>query len=391
MTAPVLALAAAAVLLLIAALLRAGGASLVRTPRADALHDAAEGNRRAEIVARLLDDRPRLQPSLGIVHSGLLVLSAVPASWAATRRLSGWDLALTLVVLGAGIVLLGDFVPRTLGRRRPRTLAYRFARLLSLAVALGEAAADLVTDEEDEDPPHADETHEAEELELISSVLEFTDTIVREVMVPRPDMVTIGAIKYTDEALDLVIEAGRSRIPVTGDGMDDIVGVLYARDLLRLLDEEAGPKSCRQVMRGAYFIPETKRVSELLREMQANQVHLAIVVDEFGGTAGLVTIEDLLEEIVGEIADEYDEEAPMVTALDGGDYLIDARLGVEELGQLLGAELPAQEWDTVGGLVLSLAGRVPLEGESFEYESHRITAERVQGRRVAQVRVSARS
>ncbi|MFC2177188.1 hemolysin family protein, partial [Actinomycetota bacterium] len=217
------------------------------------------------------------------------------------------------------------------------------------------------------------------------------DTLVREVLVPRIDMITLPATATAASALDLVLEAGRSRIPVLGEGIDNVEGVLYARDLLTLMDQDGDESTLvRDLMRSAYFVPEMKRVSELLREMQASQVHLAIVVDEFGGTAGLVTIEDLLEELVGEIADEYDDEVPMVTTLGEGSYLIDARLGIDELGQLIGAELPDEEWDTVGGLILGLAGRVPKEGETFELEEHVFTADRVQGRRVARVRVHSR-
>jgi CBS domain containing-hemolysin-like protein len=141
-------------------------------------------------------------------------------------------------------------------------------------------------------------------------------------------------------------------------------------------------------MRPVYFVPETKRVSDLLRDMQAGKVHMAVVVDEFGGTAGLVTIEDLIEELVGEIVDEYDTEAPLIEKTGEHEYLIDARLSVEELGQLLAVELPHEEWDTVGGLVLGLAGRVPREDESFEHEGVTLTVVRVQGRRIAQVQAS---
>ncbi|MDH3500355.1 MAG: hemolysin family protein [Acidimicrobiia bacterium] len=386
------ALVASLIMLVINGLLRAAGASLVRTPRADAVHDAADGDARAGVVAELLDDRPRIQPALGIFHAGLMVLSAIPATWALAALLSGFQLLVSFVILAVILVALGDVMPRGIGRSRPAALAYRFSRLLSLAIALGDAATDLIIDEEP--PVEADSEEEAdadaEEKVLISSVLEFTDTIVREVMIPRTDMISIDGEASTDAALDLVLAEGRSRIPVLGDGPDDIVGVLYARDLLQLMDDEAAAVPCRKIMRPAYFVPETKRVSELLRDMQSNQVHLGIVVDEFGGTAGLVTIEDLLEEIVGEIVDEYDHEEEMVTALEGGGFLVDGRLGVDELGEILGVELPDDEWDTVGGLMLGLAGRVPREGESFELDGHVLTAERVQGRRVAQVRLTER-
>ena len=384
-----LAWAFSVLLLVIIGLLRAAGASLVRTPRADAIRDAAEGDARAEAVAQLLDERARLQPALGMTLTALMVVAVVPAAWALTRRLDGWALLSGLVVLSITLVLAGDLLPRAVGRKRPRVLAYRLSALLRVAIAFGDAAADLLQDldeEEESDSPEAD----AEERELISSVLDFTDTVVREVMTPRTDMVVVKAAASTDDALDVVLAAGRSRIPVLGNGADDVLGVLYARDLLKLMDDEAAAVPSTEIMRPAYFVPETKRVPELLRDMQANQVHLAIVVDEFGGTAGLVTIEDLLEEIVGEIADEYDNEEPLVTTLEGGELLVDGRLGVDELAELLGEDLPDDEWDTVGGLVLGLAGRVPDEGESFELDHHVFVAERVQGRRVSRVRLKSR-
>lgn len=382
-----LALVVSGVLILLTAVLRAAGASLVRTPRADALHDARDNDQRAARIAELLSDRPRIQPALGLVGTALLVLAVLPAAWALARRTDGWQLVLSLVILGLVVLVVGDIIPRTLGRNRPRTIAYRFAWLLAPLISLGETTADLVADLDDDEGEDGDAATEAHERELISQVIDFADAIVREVMVPRPDMVTVSADSSSELALDLVLEEGKSRIPVFGEDTDDILGVLYARDLLQLWDEEAGPRLARDLMRDAYFVPETKRVPDLLREMQANQVHMAIAVDEFGGTAGLVTIEDLLEELVGEIADEYDDEEPMVIPSDDGSYLIDARLDIDDLGELIGTVIPDEDWDTVGGLVLGLAGRVPAEGESFEYNRHTLTVKRVQGRRVAQVRL----
>lgn len=372
-----------------AAALRFAGSSLLHTPRADALRDAAEGVSGAERVADLLEDAPRiLQPSLGAVHSAALVASAIPAAWALSASASGWALALGLVGLGLGLVFLADTLPRSLGRSRPGTPAYRFWWLLAPAVAIGRRTGDLLADDEAEEEPDTQDHQDNEEMDLISSVLEFTDAIVREVMVPRTDMVTVAASDDTDHALDVILEHGRSRVPVTGDDLDDIVGVLYARELLTLYDSGEGSLSVTKLMRPVHFVPETKRVSELLRELQASKVHLAVVVNEYGSTAGLVTIEDLLEEIVGEIIDEYDEEEPMVEAIADGGFVVDARLPVDDLAQVVGMDLPNGDWDTVGGLVLGLAGRVPDEGESFEIEGLIVTVERVQGRRVSQVRVT---
>jgi len=376
-------------LLFLTAILRAAGATLVRTPRADALSDAGDGDHRAQMVADLLEDRHRIQPALGTVVTTLLILAVIPASWAMERLLSGWRLGVAFVAMTLIIVLLSDLIPRTIGRSRPRSFAYRFVRVLAAAIRIGDAANDFVSDDEDEDDEEDDED-DREERELISSVIEFGDTIVREVMVPRTDMITLPAAASTDDAVDLVLEAGRSRIPLTGENIDDITGLLYARDLLTLYDEAAPSRPARELAHEAYFVPETKPISELLREMQAKQKHLAIVVDEFGGTAGLVSIEDVLEEIVGEIVDEYDEEEPMLIPMESGEFLVDARLDVDDLADTLGVEFPDEEWDTVGGLVLGLAGRVPAIGESFEYGDVIVTAEDVQGRRVARVRVRRR-
>ena len=383
-----MALALAGVLMLAAAILRLGGASLVRTPRADAIHDAAEEVRGADRVADLLEDRASLQPSLGVVHAALLVAAAIPAAWAMSALASGWALVGALIGLGILVVMVGDFLPRAWGRARPRGPAYRFSRLLGAAVRVGERATDLI--QEDEEHEEDESPQDEEEKELISQVLDFTEVIVREIMVPRTDMVTLASATDTDEALDVIIAEGVSRVPISGEDADDIVGVLYAKDLLQLMESGAGTQPVTGLMRSPHFVPESKRVSELLRELQRGQVHLAIVVDEFGSTAGLVTIEDILEELVGEIVDEYDVEEPMVVTVAEGEYLIDARLPVDDLTDLVGVELPDEDWDTVGGLLLGLAGRVPREGESFEYDRLVLVAERVQGRRISHVRVNTR-
>ena len=384
-----LAFLVSAILLLVTSTLRAAGAALVRTSRADALHDAAEGNERAAAVADLLQLRARIQPALAPVLTGLLVLAVIPLTWAVSSLVSGWWLALVVLVMAVVLVIVTDLVPRTIGRSRSSSLAYRLAPLLAVSIRLGDAANDLVSDEDEQEADDATSDND-EELELISSIIEFGDTIVREVMMPRTDMVTLPASASTDEAVDLVLEAGRSRVPLTGENVDDIVGILYARDLLELYDQHSPPRPCLEIAHDPYFVPETKPIADLLREMQANQRHLAIVVDEFGGTAGLVTIEDLLEEIVGEIVDEYDTEEPMVIPLEEGGLLVDARLDVDDLASALGTEFPDADWDTVGGLILGLAGRVPKTGESFEYDDLLLTAEQVQGRRVAMVRVARR-
>jgi CBS domain containing-hemolysin-like protein len=170
------------------------------------------------------------------------------------------------------------------------------------------------------------------------------------------------------------------------DSRDEIVGIVYAKDVLRQIHSgKNGRKTVKDLARKALFVPESKRVAELLKEMQQEQVHVAIVVDEYGTVAGLVTLEDLLEEIVGEIADEYDRAEPQVEPAGDGRFLVNARLAVDELNELLGVELPQEEWDTVGGLMMGLLGRLPAQGERVELEGLRFTAERVKGRRIAKV------
>lgn len=380
------------VVLGLAAALRAAAASLVRTPRADALHDAADGNEGAGIVAGLLEDRPRIQPAISLVHTALLVTAALSAAAVTSAVLEGWRLAAALALAAVILVLAGDLVPRSVGRERPRRIAYRLARLLRLATSVGDRAVDLIKDLEEDAAGATDangdhDRSDREEIRMISSVLEFSDAIVREVMVPRTDMVTLSAHRTTSEAMDLMLDRGYSRVPVTGKGTDDIVGMVYAKDILRQVAASPDPVAVTGICREPYFVPESKPVRDLLREMQSSQIHMAVAVDEFGGTAGLVTIEDLLEELVGEIVDEYDTEAPMVEHLEDGGFLVAARMSVDDLNQVLGADLPDHEWDTVGGLVLGLAGRVPAVGERFELGEAVLVADRVQGRRVERVLV----
>jgi putative hemolysin len=241
------------------------------------------------------------------------------------------------------------------------------------------AMADTAADEE---------VIERNERTLIHSIIDFGDTVVREVMVPRTDMVAVESRSRVADVIDIAITAGYSRIPVFGQGIDDIVGLVYAKDLLRAEREGRQEELISTMQREAQFTPESKRVSELMREMQASKQHMAIVVDEYGGTAGLVTLEDLLEEIVGEIVDEYDVEEPTVQRLGDGSLRVSARMSIDEVNELIGGTLPEGDWDTVGGLVYSALGHVPIEGESVDVDGHQLAAERVQGRRIARVRVS---
>jgi CBS domain containing-hemolysin-like protein len=228
---------------------------------------------------------------------------------------------------------------------------------------------------------------------MVHSVFELGDTIVREVMVPRTDLVMIEREKTVRQALTLALRSGFSRMPVVGENEDDVVGIVYLKDLVRRthVNREAENEPVSSVMRQATYVPDSKPVADLLREMQRDRIHVAVVIDEYGGTAGLVTIEDILEEIVGEITDEYDRESPPVEQLDHGAFRITARLPVEELGELFGIELEDEDVETVGGLLAKALGRVPIPGSGVEVpvpedeelpiSAIRLTAESTAGRR----------
>ncbi len=229
---------------------------------------------------------------------------------------------------------------------------------------------------------------EKDERSMIHSIIEFGDTIVREVMKPRPDMVTIEASHSVDEAMDIAIKAGFSRIPVIRESKDDIAGVVYAKDLMRAQRDGKQNQPVAAIIRQAHFCPESKRVSEMMREMQSQKFHMAIVLDEYGGTAGLVTLEDLIEELIGEIVDEYDVEDPQIERLSNGDFRVDAAMLIDELNELLEVEWPSADWDSIGGLVFDKLGHVPHEGETLVFQGHQLRAERVKGRRIGRVRIT---
>ncbi len=228
---------------------------------------------------------------------------------------------------------------------------------------------------------------ENEEREFIASVIEFGDTVAREIMVPRLDMVAAQHDLTVEQALELALDKGYSRLPVYRDSLDNITGILHAKDLMRASRSGLGSAMVTDIQRKAVFVPETKPTSELLREMQAGKYHIVIVVDEYGGTAGLVTMEDLIEELVGEITDEFDLYEAEVVELEEGRWLIKATAGVDELNETLDLELPTGDWDTVGGLFLQLLGHLPVEGEIARIGAYQLVADKVLGNRVVSVRL----
>jgi len=233
-----------------------------------------------------------------------------------------------------------------------------------------------------------EEEIEEEEKELIHSIFEFGDTIVREVMVPRPDIVAIESDRALRDVQDIVLQHGFSRVPVFEDDLDNVIGLIYAKDVLKALHQGRSDMPLRDVVRTAHFVPEQKKVADLLREMQREKFHIAVVTDEYGSVSGLVTLEDLLEELVGEISDEYDREEPEMVELGEGVFRVDGKVAIDEVNELLDVELPDEEWDTVGGLMLGLLGSIPGEGEEVGFQNLVFRAEHVQGRRIAKVLIT---
>jgi len=233
-----------------------------------------------------------------------------------------------------------------------------------------------------------EEQIEEEEKELIHSIFEFGDTIVREVMVPRPDIVAIESDKTLRDLQALVLQYGFSRIPVFQDDLDNVIGIVFAKDVLKALHQGKLDMPLSDIVRPAHFVPESKKVADLLREMQQQKFHIALVTDEYGSVSGLVTLEDLLEELVGEITDEYDREEPGVVDLGNGVFRVDGRVGIDEVNELLDVDLPDEEWDTVGGLMLGLLGSIPEQGQEVTFQKLVFTAEKVNGRRIAKVLIT---
>lgn len=264
----------------------------------------------------------------------------------------------------------------------------RFGLLRRLVQASWRREAPQVSEEEllaMAEAAEASDAIEPEERELIGQIIEFGDTVVREVMVPRTDTVAMSDQHTVSEAIGIVIEHGYSRVPVYAEGIDDVVGVVHAKDLMRAERDQGEDSPAVAVARTPRFVPETKRIALLLREMQAEKFHIAIVVDEYGGTAGVVTLEDLIEELVGEIVDEFDIEEPMIERLAPGTVRVNGRVPIDELSEVLAAPLPNGDWDTVGGLIFNTLGHVPEEGETLVMDGWELLVERVTGRRIARV------
>jgi magnesium and cobalt exporter, CNNM family len=404
-------LVTAAILVALAGLLVAAEAAIGRVSRSRAEEMVREGRRGSSTLLVVLEDRARYVNVLLFCHQTATIASIVLVTVVGLNVIPGerwWQVLLTVLVMAVVTYIALGVAPRTLGVQRADQVSRRaagLARVLALILApltrgmilIGNAVtpgrgyregpfATQAELRELVDLAGASAVIEDDERQMIHSVFELGDTIVREVMVPRTEMVYIERHKTLRQAMSLALRSGCSRIPVIGENVDDVVGVVYLKDIARRIYEHRDAEQSERVgelMRPAYHVPETKQADDLLRDMQAARVHLAIVVDEYGGTGGLVTIEDVVEEIVGEITDEYDVEAPDVEALANGAYRVSSRLDVDDLAELIGVEIDgdAEGVDTVAGLMARRLGRVPVPDATIDIDGWQLVAEAGTGRR----------
>jgi putative hemolysin len=399
-------------LVLIGSVLAIAEASLTRMTRVRALALVEEGRRNAHVLDRLETDPPRY---LNAVYLTVMLCqngSAILVAIAAEQTFGG--LGVTLISVGFTLLyfVLVEAMSKTYGVLHSDSAALAIAPLVwflgrALAVptrALIGLANVLLPGRGLRQGPFVSEADlrsmaelgqeegsiEREETELIHSIFEFGDTIAREVMVPRPDIIAIEADKALRDVQAAVLQHGYSRIPVFQEDLDDMIGLVYAKDVLKALHQGKHDMPLRDIVREAHYVPESKKVADLLREMLQQKFHIAMVTDEYGSVVGLVTLEDLLEELVGEISDEYDTDEPQLEQIGEGQYRVDGKMPIDEVNDLLDVELPDEEWDTIGGLMLGLLGSIPDEGDSVPFQSLTFTAERVDGRRISKIRIDRR-
>jgi putative hemolysin len=374
---------------------------------------AKEGTARAESVDSMLDRKEWYLSALLILKNTALIVAACLSTILALDYAPQWGTVIAVVSLIFLVLFLCRLIPRAWATRDPERAALLLARpirwlafVLYPVIRLFKAITDsLIGDKEGEEVPIDAAAAEAElqlfidagevegyieedEREMIASIFEFDATLVREIMVPRIDMVTVEIGASIDQALDTIVETGYSRIPVYEGTIDKIVGILNAKDLLVHLRHAGDSRpQLREMLRPAQFVPETNKVDELLEELQRERIQMAIVVDEYGGVAGLVTIEDAVEEIVGEIGDEYDTLEPFCEMISDTEAIFNARMDLDDVNKMMDIDLPTGESHTLGGLIYSMLGGVPKVGDEVTVDGVKITVLSLLGRRIKKVRV----
>ena len=386
------------------------GLSRVSRPRAASLAD--KGLKSGKALKRLVDEPASWVNALLLTINVSQIVQTTLWGILAGRLFGGWGVVVGVVLNVVVFFVIAEAMPKTYAVLHPQRAALMAARPTAALVAFpplrwisnwlisltnvfikgkGLEQGPFVSEQEllgIVETAVEDGVVEHEERELIESIIEFGDTIAREVMVPRPDMVVIDETCTVTQALDVAIEHGYSRVPVMNTDEDDVLGLAYTKDLMRTEREGGGARPVTDFLRVVHFVPENKPVNRLMREMQAEKFHLALVADEYGAIAGLITLEDCLEELVGEIVDEHDEEDAEVQRLADGDYLIDGGMAIGDLNDLLGTRLPDEDWDTLGGFLFGTLEHVPDAGESVVQDGWRFAAAEMDGRRIRQVKVT---
>ncbi len=339
------------------------------------------------------------------------ILHRIPLSFVSENASSIAVILITLI-LGFFTLVIGEISPKSLALQQAERIALWVAGPLTLLAALASPFVKLITwssnllirpfggtasfappilSEEElkmlVEAGEEDGVIEEEEREMIHSIFEFTDTVVRKVMTPRTDIKAVEMNESVTEMLEVIMDQGHSRVPVYEETVDNIVGIVHAKDLLKAIHENGKAVAIKELMRPPYVIPENKKVDELLAEFKKRKTQMAIVVDEYGGTAGLVTVEDLIEEIVGDIMDEYDMEEPMLVTIDANTVIVDSRMPIDEVNEQMEISLPDEEFDTIGGFVFGVLGREALQGEQIEYDGVTLVVEKTDGRRIEKIKI----
>jgi putative hemolysin len=403
----------AIVLLLIGvvAVMSASEVALTRTNRVRALRLVEElKSRSAERLLKIVEN-PASYLNVVLLITLLATIGGTTISTSiAVRHFHTAGEIVSTVVMTLLLFVFAEVTPKTFAIQQTDRVALRIAPLLSLIGGLLGPFARLLLKlanvimpgkglkegpyiTEHEIRAYAEVASDEEQIEvgerdLIHSIFEFGDTIVREVMVPRPDIVAVEDDKALRDVQALVLTHGYSRVPVFHEELDEIVGICYAKDVLKALHQGKQDSPLAEIVRQAHYVPETKKIADLLREMQKEKFHIALVTDEYGSVSGLVTLEDLLEELVGEITDEYDMEEPELVEIEPGVVRASGKASIDDVNETLGVELPDQEWDTIGGFVLDLFGRIPDDGDQKDWQGLLFVAEEVHGRRITKVLIT---
>jgi putative hemolysin len=406
----VLGLAIATMILL---LVTAAEASVIHLSRSRARVLAGKGGSRAQVLHRYAEERAGLHSTLRFGRNAALLLGvALLFMWTSTRFGTEWRTFIITALVALALIGVLEGLPQLVVARQSERWALVFAPLVrvlrvlflgpawlldrpgALLARLSPASAPVEEDEDQQDLLRLVELEESngaiekEERQMIRGVIKLVDTTSREIMVPRVYISAVDTNATMKDVERVIVERGYSRIPLYEETIDNIVGVIYAKDVLQYLAEGRTPESLKALARPPYFIPETKKVDELLTELRQNKIHIAIVVDEYGGTAGLVTTEDILEEIVGEIEDEYDVEEAPIERVSEHEAVLDARVGIEALNEMFNLDIPNEDYDTVGGIIFTELGRVPVAGDEVRVDGISLHVLSVIGRRIKKVRVT---